>query len=297
MNRLITTHNGGMPDHLDNFRWHEQAVKETLHNICRGLANGAQTGLRLWGANITETATHYQVSRGAIYFEGEIFYVPEHTLQKFMGGTSGTYLWDIHIGYDPAGNLDFENGQSHGVYEIRQARLIKTTQQLTPGSFIQMNCPRFDELWTLKSHFNDLSDDFNTLKSQFNTLKNNTGTAYFYKQIPSMPQSYQNHQNIQWGTKAGTLVHISADILLKNGGVYLVRVIQGGSSSGLRLRIGSIFSSNLSAGDNIIRPPSLGSDFTANFQHQVDDTFEIYVILLAVAPLGQTPSAPPGSGL
>jgi hypothetical protein len=208
-------------------------------------------------------------------------------LQKFASGTTGTYFWDIEIIYDPTGQLNFESGQQLNVYQVRVAKLTKTTQALAAGTFVERLCPRLQDVWTFKSLYNTLQTNFTNLQNSYNDLRAKVGTSYFFKQVPQAPVAYDTPRDIAWGTKAGLLLPSVGDVVLQDGGIYLVRVLQGGNNNGLRLKSGTSFNKALVQGDNIIKTGFLigTSTITANFQYQVDATFEIYVQLLALIPL------------
>ncbi|MBA3901730.1 MAG: hypothetical protein H0X62_16260 [Bacteroidetes bacterium] len=159
MDKLITTHNGGMPDTLDHFRWYEESVKNVLENICRGLNNGASTALVLWGVNVTISGNNYDVTEGAIFVQGEIFRVPAHTLARFASGT-GTYYWDLDVSYNPEGFLTFESNEMHDVYKIRVMKLYKTTDNMPAGSFVPLALPKLSDVWTLKGLYTAFKNEF-----------------------------------------------------------------------------------------------------------------------------------------
>jgi len=153
MNKLITTHNGGMPDHLENFRWYEDAVKKCFDDLAKGMANGGSAFV-IWGCQIVDMVTFYGINPGAIYANGEIFQVPGHTLTQFGTGVTGTYYWQLEETYDPSGDLTFENTVQHSIYQIRALKLVKTTAT-PPVGYIPMALPKASDIWTTKSEYNN----------------------------------------------------------------------------------------------------------------------------------------------
>lgn len=145
MNKLITTNNGGMPDDLNDFRFYESAVEETIKNIVRGMNLGDDTGLRLWGAEVVSNGANYDISEGAIFLDGVLYKVPAHSLVKLTG--SGTYFWGVDESYDINGTEVFQNGETVATYQVRVAKLKKTTTLLSLGSYVALDCPRLSDLW------------------------------------------------------------------------------------------------------------------------------------------------------
>lgn len=284
MNRLITTYTGGMPDHLDNFRWYEDAVKTAFKDIVKGLGLGDDM-LILYGVDVTQNSSYYFVSEGAIFMNGEIFKVPAHQLSRFTGGQTGTYYWEVFTSNDPSGNLTFQNQISHQVYEIREVKLTKTTSILTPGSYTPLEVKGLAEVLTARADFDALADSHALLLDFVNYWKHTNGVGYYMSELDGPSQSYSNHQDVVFDRVTGSL---SGDthITLRAGGVYKITLHEGASLD-IRLSggLGNIFP--LNDGVNFVLATSLNAnqpvpDINATFQWLQNGNVVISVELLGV---------------
>lgn len=120
MNKLITTDTGGFPYVLDDIRWEQSAYREALNDIVKGIVASGTTDFVLWGCNITDNTTNFDVSEGAIVFDGEIYHLAAATnltkvaLQYLIFKPStGTY--------DSNGLKTFQDAATHDTYEKRFA--------------------------------------------------------------------------------------------------------------------------------------------------------------------------------
>lgn len=124
MKKLITTHNGGMPFHLDSLRWMEQGISESLSAICKSLAL-ERPAIKLFGAGVTiedlpEDQRKYTIEQGAIFQGNEIFLVPEHTIEC---PSAHQAYWDTEEVFDPSGYLAFRDGSAHNVFSEKIMKL------------------------------------------------------------------------------------------------------------------------------------------------------------------------------
>jgi len=120
MNKFITTDTGGLPYVLDDIRWVEDSNREGISDIVKGIVDSGTTDFILWGCNITDNTTTFDVSEGAIVFDGEIYHLAATTgltkvaLQYLIFRPStGTY--------DSDGLKTFQDAATHDTYEIRIA--------------------------------------------------------------------------------------------------------------------------------------------------------------------------------
>lgn len=130
MNKLITTDTGGFPYVLDDIRWEQSAYREALNDIVKGIVDSGTVDFILWGCNITDNTTYFDVSEGAIVFDGEIYHLAATTnltkvnLQYLIFKPStGTY--------DSNGLKTFQDAATHDTYEKRFAT---ATISAIPGS-------------------------------------------------------------------------------------------------------------------------------------------------------------------
>lgn len=126
MDRLIA-HNGGMPLELDDLVFIQKAFKGALKGILHEFARIKNGNIVLSGCEVTGTAAPYNVSKGFVMMDYEIYYFPAQT------STSPNVIVEPDISYDPAGNDVFFDGVSRDTYEIRRARVITT---FTPPAFV-----------------------------------------------------------------------------------------------------------------------------------------------------------------
>ena len=231
MNKLLTSFTGGMPDFLDNFRWHEEAVKDALAHIVKGMADGKEA-LKLYGAQVSQNPSNYLVAGGAIFFAGEIFSVFPHTLQKLPTGVPGTYYWDFEESYAPEGELLFENGSMANCYAIRTARLKKTTEVLEEGSYVPFEVPSFSDVYTKRSVFDALQSNFAALSATFSAIQAQVGGAYFKVALSFASELWTV---LSWDVAVGALKSETSDLKMVNGGVYEIYVHRLSNAGSLRL--------------------------------------------------------------
>lgn len=270
MNKLITTKSGGMPDHLDNFRWHEDAVKTALKDIVKAIGLG-RDALILYGVTVSQNMSNYFVTAGAIFMNGEIFRVPAHQLAKLPLGQSGTYFWDVVTSYDPDGHLQFQNQVWNNVYEIRDVKLNKTSEVLPSGSYTPLSIQRITEVLTSRSDFNALSLDYTDLKETMHFWLRTNGTGYYSAYITEPAQTFSTHQPIVFNRVVGSLKG-DTHIRVRVGGVYKITVHKG-ADLGLRLYLGLFTSWELTEGDNIVVYTHLGGIVVGNTP-DVDGVFQ-----------------------
>jgi len=123
MNRINTNYNGGFPLNLNDLRFNDDAIRLALRDIMRGLAG--DQAVVIFGCQIVELETeNYQVSEGAIFYQGEIWHVYQHTVDY-----PDVPNWAFYVSHDPDGNKMFKDGIQHNTYEVRNALLC------LPGSY------------------------------------------------------------------------------------------------------------------------------------------------------------------
>lgn len=120
MNKLITTNNGGFPWVLDDIRWEQDAYREAIEDIAKGIQNSATADCVLWGGVITDNTTTFDITEGACIINGEIYHFEAQTgLTKqaakylILEPSTGTY--------DAAGLKTFQDTTTNDTYEIRIA--------------------------------------------------------------------------------------------------------------------------------------------------------------------------------
>lgn len=125
MNKLKTTNTGGMPIVLDDLRWLESAEREALVGVIKTLISYDINAAIISGCDVvdTEQGDMWSCSEGFIFFNNEIFFVPEQLV--FNDGNIGNLYFAEDISYEsPAGLKTFNNAVPHETYEIRQAQML-----------------------------------------------------------------------------------------------------------------------------------------------------------------------------
>lgn len=123
MNKLNTTFNGGLPLNLNDFRFIDDSVRLALKDIMKSFAGDEACYMYLQSLEVTgETA--YHVGEGAIFYQGEIWHIYEHTAE-----IEGLAYWAFYVSNDPDGNKTFKDGLQHNTYEIRKAVLCALGQE------------------------------------------------------------------------------------------------------------------------------------------------------------------------
>lgn len=140
MKKLITNINGGMPQLLNNHRWFQAGLEESIASICKGFLNSSQA-IKLWGARVIIETGGVTVSEGAIYIDNEICMVPQHNLPGGLFG--GDYYWDKEETFDPSGLLLFQNGQEYNVYANY---IVKLNYGDIPSDGVALDIPELDEI-------------------------------------------------------------------------------------------------------------------------------------------------------
>lgn len=117
MNKLKTTDTGGFPLTLNDFRFIDDSVRLAIYDLAKALS-GLNTA-RLYGGGLVNKGTFYEVSEGAVLYNGEIFHIYPHNV-AVTGGVAGIFLNFISESH-PEGSKIFFDGTQHQVYEVRKA--------------------------------------------------------------------------------------------------------------------------------------------------------------------------------
>lgn len=118
MNRLLTNINGGFPYRLDDIRWEQDAYRLAFADLCKSIG----LNFILYGCEVTDGGTTWNVSEGAVVLNGEICHFTAGNITKHP------VLKDIYlklaISYDPSGTKTFLDTTSNDTYQIRKATLV-----------------------------------------------------------------------------------------------------------------------------------------------------------------------------
>lgn len=124
MNNFKTTFTGGMPLYNDDFTFIQTNIKEALKAL-GGLNQSsfaAKDGFVLWGCVIALDGGDITVTEGAIFLNGEIYYVPAQSFAVPVGDNA-FYFQVAATTFDPVGAKEFEDATTHDTYEIIRAEL------------------------------------------------------------------------------------------------------------------------------------------------------------------------------
>jgi hypothetical protein len=117
MNRINTNYNGGFPLNLNDLRFTDDAVRLAFKDILRGFAGN--TPVVIFGCEATPIEPEgHTISEGAIFYQGEIWHVDEHTIGEYGDAPD----WAFYLTYDETGNKIFKDGIQHNTYELRKAK-------------------------------------------------------------------------------------------------------------------------------------------------------------------------------
>lgn len=141
MNKLITTDIGGFPFVLDDIRFESDATIDAFKGMLSSWGLAEDESYILSGAAITDGGANWNVAEGYISIEGEVLFIPAHSVIK-AGGGQATY-WVINKSFDPAGLKTFEAGGSFNTYQTRVAELI--TSGTIPALYTDLNAKTITE--------------------------------------------------------------------------------------------------------------------------------------------------------
>lgn len=249
MNRLITTHHGGMPNHLENHRWFEDSLIATFKNLALAIGLG-DSAFILHGVKVTQNSSYYFITEGAIFMNGIIYRVPSHQLSKLGSGQDGTYFWDIEKSYDPSGHVQFQNQEWYNIYELQVAKLQKTTEVLDAGTYTPLALKSLSSILTSRAAYDTLLADYNDTKNAALYWYRNNGAGYYSVNLQGPSETFPSYQSINFTREVGTL-RGTTHLRLRAGGIYKITVHKGADLS-LRLFGGLGYSFPLVEGDNII---------------------------------------------
>lgn len=186
MDKLITTNNGGMPFDLDDLRWIETSLFDTLKSIGDMINHSGLTIFKVTGANTTDVGSVINVSAGIVFANGEFYKVAAHSLTKLV--VSGSYYWKEVITYDPTGTETFENSSSIETYQIRKMELTHTVADgaMSGNSVAGLHLESMSDLWVKKSVFDTLNNQVNA----YNGIEPNLIRSAHVRQVMNIGASY-----------------------------------------------------------------------------------------------------------
>lgn len=125
MNKLKTTHNGGMGLELDDFRFMDNGYRDAFKGILSAFKVPLHHAIILSGCVRSVANNQVTVSEGYVSLAGEVMYMPTQSYP--LGG----YEYIVpNITYANTGDEAFQDGNIHSTYEVRQAHIQVSANQI-----------------------------------------------------------------------------------------------------------------------------------------------------------------------
>lgn len=167
MNKVDFNLLGGYPLELDDLIFEQNAVRSGFSDIGKAMADGTDP-IILHGCVVTDAGSTFDITAGAIFYEGETFNFPSHSVAKLAG--AGTYYWRIVETADAAGNETFEDTSTKDTYFEREIRMLNSDIDTMGGTDFDITTDptsvtkKFSDIFTLKSVHDTLRSDFTTIQ-------------------------------------------------------------------------------------------------------------------------------------
>lgn len=145
MNRLKTENLGGLPYAWEDFRFEQQAYRDAFFALASPFGITKADSFVIQGINARISGGNIVWDAGIIALGGEICAVDAGTMSTSGMGSTGGVLnawWVVASTYDSAGNIDFKDGSSQQIYEIRKATLYTANVGVPSDRFV-WNGPTF----------------------------------------------------------------------------------------------------------------------------------------------------------
>ena len=258
MNRLLEKQ-GGMPLYFGDLTFIQNAIRDAIA--------GTQVGLNcvLWGCKLTQNSTNFEIEEGWVLIDGEVYYVPQHTVVGFDTENASAYdannwNWPQQLqgnfsfvvvdSFNTDGSKTFKDTVTKDTYRVNEAKGFyqETTTLPSPGDADYLHIGgRLHREIMLKRSF----DSF--IKSEADT---NTLEEYSYRyRVDSQSGLTLQSSLIAFDNNRG-----DAGITLTNGselnasqtpeamydrhGIVSLRgAVNMGSGIGTRTKVGDIFNS------------------------------------------------------
>ena len=161
---------------------------EAFSHVCKYMTNNHP--VILWGAVVDAAPTPSidgHCNEGAIYYNGEIYYVPDHVIP--MGASSLQYKIYTAVGQDtdstpytgypddPSGEVRYEDGNFYDVHQIRYMKMVADGM----GSLLYSSIYTINSalgLSTINSNISSLQSGLITTNSNVLNLQNNLLKAH-----------------------------------------------------------------------------------------------------------------------
>jgi|GEM_PF-4828522 len=178
MNKLHTDINGGFPFSLDDLRWIDESIRDSIKGFMSTFGIADTEAFILSGLVYTDNGTSFSLTEGYVVIEGEVCHFQAQTINNPPSGQAAYF--EIDVTYDPTRLVTFENGMSHDVYEVRKAKLITGSDTTTGVTFyddtkrifdiIRENLPELANIPSNTSDINGNKSDITLLISNYAQL-------------------------------------------------------------------------------------------------------------------------------
>jgi hypothetical protein len=143
--KALNPRNNGMPLEAEDVEFLQTAIRE----IVKGQHYGRNCVLQ--GCDLSKNGTDFEIAEGWVLVDGEVYYVPSHTVvdndgsgnksydatnynfsHKDLGSNSflQNFAYEEQVEYDPLGDENFADGVNRDTYEIRT---MEGRYQVDPG--------------------------------------------------------------------------------------------------------------------------------------------------------------------
>jgi hypothetical protein len=142
MDRIETLNNGGFPLTLNDHRFFDQAIRQSLYGVLSTFGDQLPgNGFIISGCTWSTATVGQTYTAGFVFIAGEIVQCDGGVFPTRPIGES--YIWDVVENADPAGVKVFRNQTSNNTYFERRAVVISALAPPPPStSYLPVNAPR-----------------------------------------------------------------------------------------------------------------------------------------------------------
>jgi hypothetical protein len=148
MNKLITDFTGKHPFTLDDLAFIQNASKDTIAEIIKGLARDGNPLMIIYGCKFTiVSGTNANYSAGAVYMNGEIFSVDASLIPIDL---SAVVVIEPVKTFAAPSPVIFQDLATHNVHAVRKARFIEQVNAAYPLEYFLMSNFKqlyIDDVW------------------------------------------------------------------------------------------------------------------------------------------------------
>ena len=127
MNEFKTTDVGGHSLEWNDLRWMMAGYSEAFKGVLSTFGYAAGDVYILSGcesATVGNPVTSLSIDEGFIAIDGEVCFVPAHSVAQQAGGAGTGYYWKVDSSFDPTGLELFEDANQYNTYEVRRGKVV-----------------------------------------------------------------------------------------------------------------------------------------------------------------------------